>query len=44
MLRVDNRQLEQGYAPIACGLMVTVVGCALATVVTTLWWFFVRGS
>jgi hypothetical protein len=42
MLSVDERQFELGYTPIACGLMVVVVGCALTSVVAALWWFLFR--
>jgi hypothetical protein len=42
MLSVDERQFELGYTPIACGLMVAVLGCALASLVAALWWFFSR--
>jgi hypothetical protein len=43
MLTVDERQFEMRYAPIACGLQVLVVGCALISVVAALWFFLFRG-
>ena len=43
MLTVDERQFEMRYAPIACGLQVLVVGCAVASVVAALWFFLFRG-
>lgn len=43
MLSVDERQFELGYTPIACGLLVAVVGCVVTSVIAALWWFFVRG-
>jgi hypothetical protein len=42
MLSVDERQFELGYTPIACGLMVSVAGCALVSILAALWWFFIR--
>jgi hypothetical protein len=42
MLSVDERQFELGYTPIACGLMVTVIVCALSSVLAGLWFFFFR--
>lgn len=42
MLSVDERQFEMRYAPIACGLQMMVVGCALTSVLAALWWFFFR--
>ncbi len=42
MLNVDERQLELGYAPIACGLQVMVVGCALSSILAAIWYFFFR--
>jgi hypothetical protein len=42
MLTVDEHQFEIRYAPIACGLQVLVVGCALVSVVATIWWFFFK--
>lgn len=42
MLSVDERQFELGYTPIACGLMVTVIVCALSSVLGALWFFFFR--
>lgn len=39
MLTVDERQFEQGYTPIACGIMVTMLGCVLASVIAALWYF-----
>jgi hypothetical protein len=44
MLNVDDRQFQQGYAPIACGLMFAVVGCALSTLLAALGWFLLRGN
>jgi hypothetical protein len=43
MLSVDERQFEQRYAPIACGLQLLVIGCALTSVLAAIWWFFLRG-
>jgi len=40
MLTVDNRQFEMRYAPIACGLQLLVIGCALGAVIAALWYFF----
>ena len=42
MLSVDERQFELGYTPIACGLMVTVIFCALSSVLAALWFFLFR--
>ena len=42
MLSVDNRQFEMRYAPIACGIQVFVLGCALSSALIALWWFFTR--
>lgn len=42
MLTVDEHQFEIRYAPIACGLQVLVVGCALVSVVAAIWWFFFK--
>jgi hypothetical protein len=42
MLSVDERQFEMRYAPIACGLQLVVVGCALTSVLATIWFFFFR--
>jgi len=42
MLSVDEHQFQLGYAPIACGLQVMVVGCALASVITAIWFFIFR--
>jgi hypothetical protein len=43
MLTVDDRQFEMRYAPIACGLQLMVVGCALSSILAAIWWFFFRG-
>ena len=44
MLTVDEHQFEIGYAPIACGLQILVVGgCVLASVLAILWFFLFRG-
>ncbi len=43
MLTVDEHQFELGYAPIACGLQLLVVSCALGSIVGALWYFFFRG-
>jgi hypothetical protein len=42
MLNVDERQFEMRYAPIACGLQLLVVGCAVSSVVAAIWWFLFR--
>ena len=42
MLTVDERQFEMRYAPIACGLQLLVVGCAVTSVVAAIWVFFFR--
>ncbi len=42
MLSVDEHQFQLGYAPIACGLQVMIVGCALASVITAIWYFIFR--
>lgn len=42
MLSVDEHQFQLGYAPIACGLQVMIVGCALASVITAIWFFIFR--
>jgi hypothetical protein len=42
MLSVDEHQFEIRYAPIACGLQVVVVGCALVSVVAAIWFFLFR--
>ncbi|MEM7348398.1 MAG: hypothetical protein AAF485_29565 [Chloroflexota bacterium] len=44
MLTVDEHQFEIRYAPIACGLQLVVIGCALSSVLGALWWFFLRGG
>ena len=36
MLSVDDRQFEMRYTPIACGLQMTVAGCALASVIAAI--------
>jgi hypothetical protein len=43
MLSVDEHQFEIRYAPIACGLQLLVVGCALASVLAAIWFFLFRG-
>jgi hypothetical protein len=43
MLSVDERQFEMRYAPIACGLQLLVIGCALTSLVAAIWWFLFRG-
>jgi hypothetical protein len=42
MLTVDERQFEMRYAPIACGLQLLVVSCALGSLVAALWYFLFR--
>ena len=42
MLSVDEHQFQLGYAPIACGLQLMVVGCALASVIAAIWYFIFR--
>jgi hypothetical protein len=42
MLTVEERQFEMRYAPIACGLQLIVVGCALGSTIAAIWWFFSR--
>ncbi|HEX9924525.1 MAG TPA: hypothetical protein VGD99_17850 [Anaerolineae bacterium] len=42
MLTVEERQFEMRYAPIACGLQLIVVSCALGSVIAAIWWFFFR--
>lgn len=43
MLPVDEHQFQQGYTPIACGLMFTVISCVLGSIVATIWWLLFRG-
>jgi len=44
MLHVDEHQFQLGYTPIACGLMVSVVGTTLASLIIAILWFLRRKS
>jgi hypothetical protein len=44
MLKVEERQFEMRYAPIACGLQALIVGCGLLSVIAAVWWFLLRGT